>query len=161
MDEVQAVDNDQVYSLAISDPTDPDNETLIIVKSSDETMAYHSQLARYLANQCHRLIPYFYDQWRGVSRASLQAQIQRMRQGVKPHEEAAMQAHLGKSFPQWMAAARLRRINVNGTLVVASFGVPGVDEPVFSAELMIPFNNLQIASDIENTECDPAYRQAA
>ncbi|MDT8925354.1 hypothetical protein RBE51_21395 [Pseudomonas taiwanensis] len=161
MDEIQAVDNDQVYSLAVNDPTDLDNETLIIVKSTDETMAYHSQLARYLANQCDRLIPHFYSVWRGVSRANLQVQIQRMRQSVKPHEEATMQAHLAKSFSQWVAEARLKRIKVNGTLVVVIFGMPGIDEPVFNAELMIPFNNLQIASDIANTECDPAYCQAA
>lgn len=34
MDEIQAVDNDQVYSLAVNDPTDLDNETLINLTSS-------------------------------------------------------------------------------------------------------------------------------
>jgi hypothetical protein len=161
MEEAQAVEVNQVYSLPVADPERPEHETLIVVKTNDEEITYHSRLARYLANQADRLIPHFYRQWEATPRATLQSLMLRMKQGVKSHEEPVLRYFMTQSFSALIGAAKLRQIMVNGTHVTAIFGLTGIEEPLFSTELSIPFSNLQIAQDIEATAPDPSLQNAA
>ena len=161
MEEKQAVESDKVYVLSISDPERDGQIASIVVNSSDDEMVYHSRLARYLANQCDRLIPHFYRQWEATTRATLQTLVLRLKQGLKPSEEPVLRAYMTQSYSQLLASAQLKRILVNGTHVVATFGLQGIEDPLFTTDLMIPFSNLQIAQDIKNTECDPAFSLAA
>lgn len=161
MEEVQAVSSDLIYSLPITDPVRDDQQALIVVKCTEDTVVYHSRLARYLALQCDRLIPHFYQQWEGITPKALQPMILRVKQSVKGSEEALLSTLMKQSLRGWIASARLRQINVNGTLVSAVFAIDGIAEPLYTTDLMIPFNNLQVAQDIENTACDPDLLRVA
>lgn len=161
MEDVQAVASDLIYSLPVTDPVRAGQEAMIVVKCTADTIVYHSRLARYLALQCDRLIPHFYQQWEGVTPKTLQPMLLRVKQSVKGPEEILFQNLMSQSLRGWIASARLRQINVTGTLVSAVFAIDGIAEPLYTTDLMIPFNNLQVAQDIENTACDPELVQAA
>lgn len=147
---------ERLYTVFVKDPIRENRETMIVVKTNENEIGYHSRLARYLKAQSNRLIPHFYDQWEAKSRSDLQAILTRMRQTISPEEKPALQEVMKRPFSALIASAHLDKIQVNGTHVCAVFAYEGISTPLETFEMMIPFTNLQISRDIDAMTSEPS-----